>query len=59
MERVATIQIRTTTERRDDIKAHAEARGESVNGFINRAISETMERDEAAPDGAGGQQETK
>ncbi len=27
------------------IKAHAEARSESVNGFINRAISETMERD--------------
>lgn len=27
------------------IKAHAEARGESVNGFINRAIDETMERD--------------
>lgn len=27
------------------IKAHAEAQGESVNGFINRAISETMERD--------------
>ena len=29
----------------DAIKAHAEAHGESVNGFINRAISETMERD--------------
>ena len=27
------------------IKAHAEIRGESVNGFINRAIDETMERD--------------
>lgn len=27
------------------IQAHAEARSESVNGFINRAISETMERD--------------
>ena len=27
------------------IKAHAEARSESVNGFVNRAISETMERD--------------
>lgn len=27
------------------IKAHAEARGQSVNGFINRAIDETMERD--------------
>ena len=29
------------------IKAHAESRGESVNGFINRAIVETMERDKA------------
>lgn len=29
------------------IKAHAEARGESVNAFINRAIDETMERDSA------------
>ncbi len=32
----------------DTIKAHAEARGESVNGFVNRAIAETMERDKAA-----------
>ncbi len=39
--------------RKDTIKAHAEARGESVNGFINRAISETMERDGGAPDAAG------
>lgn len=30
---------------RDIIKAHAEAHGESVNGFINRAIEEAMERD--------------
>lgn len=29
------------------LKAHAEARGESVNGFINRAIDETIERDDA------------
>lgn len=27
------------------IKAHAEARGESVNAFINRAVTETIERD--------------
>lgn len=27
------------------IQAHAAACGESVNGFINRAISETMSRD--------------
>ena len=33
--------------RKDIIKAHAEARGESVNAFINRAVLETMERDNA------------
>lgn len=32
---------------KDAIQAHAEARGESVNAFINRAITETMERDAA------------
>lgn len=30
---------------KDKIKAHAQQRGESVNGFIGRAIDETMERD--------------
>ncbi len=29
----------------EEIKAHAEARSESVNGFIKRAINDTMERD--------------
>lgn len=28
-----------------EIKAHADSQKESVNGFINRAIDETMERD--------------
>lgn len=32
----------------ETIKAHSEARGESVNGFVKRAISETMERDNSA-----------
>lgn len=50
MKDVATIQIRTTAERRDEIKAHAQARGESVNGFIGRAISEAIDRDNIAPD---------
>ena len=45
MESVATIQVRMTADRRDEIKAHAAALGESVNIFINRAISETMVRD--------------
>ena len=39
------IKVRVEKGRRDKIKAHAEARGESVNGFIGRAINETMERD--------------
>lgn len=30
---------------KEAIKAHAESRGESVNGFINRAIKQTMESD--------------
>ncbi len=32
--------------RKDIIKAHAQTQGESVNGFINRAIDNQMERDE-------------
>ena len=30
----------------EKIKGHSEAQGESVNGFIKRAIKETMERDQ-------------
>ena len=36
---------------KDKIKAHAEENGESVNGFINRAIDETMERDKKGTEG--------
>ena len=32
---------------KDEFKAHAEGRGESLNGFILRAMTETMERDNA------------
>lgn len=39
------IKVRVAKGRKDEIKAHAEAHGESVNGFIGRAIDETMERD--------------
>ena len=38
-------KVRMTPERREEIRAHAESRGESVNAFINRAIDETMERE--------------
>lgn len=40
--------------RKDAIKAHAEARGESVNGFINRAIDEQIRRDGEEDPSAGG-----
>lgn len=45
------ISIAVPKGQKDTIKAHAEGRGESVNGFVNRAISETMERDNGAPAG--------
>ena len=38
-------QIRMKKGQKDVIKAHAESCGESVNGFINRAIDGTMQRD--------------
>lgn len=31
--------------RKEELKAHAEGNGETLNAFINRAINETMERD--------------
>lgn len=34
--------------RKELIQTHAAARGESVNGFIGRAIVETMARDQAS-----------
>jgi len=37
--------VRTLKGQKEKIKAHAESKGESLNGFVNRAIDETMERD--------------
>lgn len=39
------IQIRTPLGERDKIAEHAANHGESMNAFINRAIKETMDRD--------------
>ena len=44
MDKFVRVEIRMTAEQREEVQAHAEAQGESTN-FINRAISETMERD--------------
>ena len=45
-ENVDRVNLTMPKGRKEEVKTHAEAHGESVNGFINRAISETMERDE-------------
>ena len=42
------VELRLEKGKKDIAKAHAEAQGESLNAFINRAINETMERDNAA-----------
>ena len=49
LEKLDEVRIRMPKGRKATIQANAEVRGESVNGFINRAISETMERDGGAP----------
>lgn len=49
-----TILTRLPKGQKAQIQAHAAEQGESVNGFISRAIAETMERDKekTAPDGS-------
>ena len=39
------IEAKVSKGKKEVIQAHAEAQGESLNAFINRAITETMERD--------------
>ena len=38
-------QLRMPKGKKDKIKLHAENRGESLNGFVNRAIDEAMQRE--------------
>ena len=51
------VLVRFPKGKKDIIKAHAEAHSESVNGFINRAIDEAIERDGSAPAASEGQGE--
>ena len=53
MEKFVVAKARMDPEKYEIVKAHAEARDGSVNGFINRAIDETMERDKKPPVGPG------
>ena len=54
MEKFMVAQVRMERDKYVRIQAHAESQGESVNGFINRAISEAMERDSGALAVSGG-----
>ena len=39
------VRLQVPKGQKAEIKAHADAMGESINAFIRRAISETMNRD--------------
>lgn len=39
------VLLRMPKGKKETIKAHAESKGESLNGFVNRAIDETIQRD--------------
>jgi len=53
-EHVDRINLTVPKGQKEAIRIHAEGRGESVNGFLNRAIAETMERDRGAVGDPGG-----
>ena len=44
------IPLDVQKEKYEQIKDHASATGESINGFIKRAIDETMERNNSITD---------
>lgn len=45
MKNFVEVKVRMTPEKRSLIQEHASSRGESASAFINRAIDETMQRD--------------
>jgi len=42
------LEIKVKKGRKIELQTHAAECGESLNGFVNRAINETMERDKQA-----------
>lgn len=46
-EKLDNIQVRVPSGEKAAITEHAKGRGESLNGFVVRAIRETIERDKA------------
>lgn len=47
MSKFVEVKVRMTPERRTEVQSHAQKQGESTTAFINRAIDEAMERDNA------------
>lgn len=45
MDKFVRVEIRTTHDKQASIQAHAQAQGESVNAYINKAIDQRMERE--------------
>lgn len=45
MDKFAVARVRMDRDKYEQVQAHADSKGESVNGFINRAINEAMERE--------------
>lgn len=44
-DKIDDIRMRVPKGMREQIQAHAESMGETMNAFLNRAVAETMERD--------------
>ena len=49
-EKLDRVNLTMPKGQKDTVKAHAESQGESLNAFINRAINETMQRDNTPND---------
>ena len=48
-EKVEEIKFRVPKGRKAFVQEHASAQGESVNAFLNRAVEETIKRDNGNP----------
>lgn len=44
-EKLKRVSLELPKEKYEEVKEHSQGRSESVNGFIKRAINETIERD--------------
>ena len=42
------VEFKVSKGKKADLQDHAAGRGESLNGFVNRAVDEAVERDNAA-----------